>query len=138
MAIFTVHLPPAPGAAFPPPEKIVFLRDGFSTPAFVFGPFWLLWRRAWIAAAGWTLLLAIIGGAGMLLKIPSETMSFAGLATALILGFEGDRLLAWSLRRQGYVEADLVIGDNVEEAEEVYFGRLRANVRASLPVESGA
>jgi hypothetical protein len=137
MAIFTVHYPPTPGGQ-PPPEKIVFLRDGFSTPAFIFGPFWLLWRRAWIAAAGWTLLLAAIAGAGAALKIPSEAMSWAGLATALILGFEGDRILAWSLQRRGYVEGDVVIGDNEEEAEEVYFGRMRANAPESQPAESGA
>jgi hypothetical protein len=121
VATFTVHLPPS--SAEPAPEKIVFLRDGFSTPAFVFGPLWLLWRRAWIAALGWTLLLAAIGGIGALLKISSVFTTLVGFAAALVLGFEGSRLLAWSLQRRGYVESDVVIGDNEEEAEEAYFGR---------------
>lgn len=45
MASFSVFAPPGAQMA---PEKIVFLRDGFSTPAFLFGPFWLLWKRAWL------------------------------------------------------------------------------------------
>jgi hypothetical protein len=135
MASFTVHLPPAGDIA---PDKIRFLREGFSAPAFVFGPFWLLWKRAWLPALGWTLLLAAIGGAGALFKMPKDAMSLVGLAAAAILGFEGDRLLAWSWRRRGYVEKDVVIADNEDEAEEVYFGRLRASSPEMTPAESGA
>lgn len=135
MAVFTVHLPPEGEAA---PEKIRFLREGYSWPAFVFGPFWLLWKRAWIAAVAWTLLLFLIGGAGSVFKMPKDAMSLVGLAAALILGFEGDRVIAWSLRRRGYEEKDVVIADNEEEAEEVYFGRLRASSGQTLPAESGA
>lgn len=132
MAIYTVHLPPTPAGETPAPERIVFLRDGFSVAAFLFGPFWLLWKRAWIPAAGWTLLLTLVGVAGAALKIPSGAMSWAGLAAAMILGFEGDRFLAWTLQRRGYVEGDVVAGDNEEEAEEAYFGRLRGGASETL------
>jgi hypothetical protein len=123
MATFTVHVPQ--GSA-----------DGFSVPAFVFGPFWLLWKRAWVPAALWTALLALLAGAGSLLKMPPDNVGVIGFAISAILGFEGDRVLAWSLRRRGYVERDVVIGDNEAEAEEVFFGRLRAG--ASSAAESRA
>jgi hypothetical protein len=123
MAIYTVHLPPEGVAR---PEKVVFLRDAFCAPAFVFGPLWLLWKRAWIAALGWSLLLAAIAGFGAYSMLPKYATSFLALAAALVLGFEGDRILAWSLQRRGYVEGDLVNADSEEEAEMVYFGRLRA------------
>ncbi|WP_330083091.1 DUF2628 domain-containing protein [Methylocystis iwaonis] len=135
MAIFTVHLPPE-GAARP--DKIVFLRDSFSTPAFIFGPLWLLWKRAWIAALGWSLLLAAISAFGVSFMLPKLATSFLALAAALVLGFEGDRILAWSLQRRGYVEGDLVNADSEEEAEMVYFGRLRAFSPETLPSESRA
>jgi hypothetical protein len=135
MATFTVHLPPEGIAA---PERIVFLREGFSTPALLFGPFWLLWKRAWIAALGWTLLLGVIAAFGYAFKIESDAMSLVGLAAAVTLGFEGERLLAWSLQRRGFVESDVVIGDSIEEAEEVWFGRLRASQTQTLPAETGA
>lgn len=133
MATFTVHVPQenAGGAG-----NAVFVREGFSFPAFAFGPFWLLWKRAWIPAALWTALLALVAGLGSLLKMPPDAVGVVGFAVSAILGFEGDRILAWSLRRRGYVERDVVIGDNEAEAEEVFFGRLRAD--APLPAESRA
>jgi hypothetical protein len=139
MTSFTVHVPPErPGEGLAP-EKIVFLRDGFSTSAFVFGPFWFLWKRAWLPALLWAGLLALVAGAGALARIPADAMSLAGLAVSLFLGFEAGRILAWSLARRGYVESDVVIGENEEEAEAVYFERLRARGAQPAPaVETGA
>jgi hypothetical protein len=126
MTSFTVHILPTPPGQEPAPEQIVFLRDSFSPAAAVFGPLWFLWKRAWAPAILWTLILAAIAGIGALLKVPADAMSVAGLAAAVFLGFEGGRLLAWSLQRRGYVESDVVLGENQEEAELVYFERLRA------------
>ncbi|WP_036282678.1 DUF2628 domain-containing protein [Methylocystis sp. ATCC 49242] len=125
MAIFTVHLPPTAQGAAPAPEKIVFLRDGFSWPAFFLGPFWLLWRRAWIAAAAWTALLTVIGLVAWKLKISRDAMSWLGLSLAVWLGLEGERIVAWALARRGYVETDVVVGDDEEEAEMAFFHRWR-------------
>jgi len=126
MAIFTVHLPPTAAGASPAPDKIVFLRDGFSFYAFFFGPFWLVWSRAWIAAAAWTLLLTLIGLAAWKLKVPRDAISSLGLTLAVWLGFEGERLIAWTLARRGYAEQDVVVADSEEEAEEAFFHRWRA------------
>lgn len=138
MAIFTVHLPPtAPGAALEP-EKIVFLREGFNYFAFVFGPFWLLHKRAWIAAAGWALLLTTIGVLAWKLRVPKEAISWVPLALATWLGFEGDRLVAWTLARRGYAESDVVIADDADEAEAVYFHKLQSAAPAPLAQEPSA
>ena len=71
MAIFTVHIPAARAGEAPSAEKIVLLRDGFSIPAMLLGPFWLAWNRAWIPAIGWTALLAVIVFAGVKLGASS-------------------------------------------------------------------
>lgn len=129
MAIFTVHLPPTAAGQRPAPEKIVFLRDGFSWPAFIFGPFWLAWRRAWLVAGLWTLLLVAVGLIAWKLRVSRDAMSWLTLALAAWLGFEGGRLVAWSLARRGYVEHDLVIGDDVDEAEAAFFHRWSASAQ---------
>ncbi len=135
MTSFTVHVPPAAPGQPPAPEKIVFLRDAFSPSAFVFGPLWFLWKRAWLPAFLWALLLALLAGAGALLKIPADAMSLAGLAASVFLGFEAGRILAWSLKLRGYTESDVVIGDNEDDAEAVYFSRLRARESQGAPTE---
>jgi hypothetical protein len=122
MATFTVHLPPGEGA----PEKIVFLRDGFSWAAFLFGPFWLAWRKAWIPAAAYTLALILIALLDWKADIGKDTMAWANIAIGVALGFEGTRLVAWSLARSGYEEKMVVIGDSLDEAEEVFFHHWRA------------
>lgn len=61
-----------------------------------------------------------------------------GLALAAWLGFEGRQILAWSLRRRGYVESDLVVAENEEEAEDVYFARIAAGVTPAPPAEAAA
>jgi hypothetical protein len=132
MAIFTVHLPPAPAGAPPAPEKIVFLRDdGFAWPAFFFGPFWLAWHKAWLATLLWTLALAALGLLGWKLHISGDVLSWAGLAMSVLLGYEGSRLVAWTLARRGFTESAVVIGDSADEAEEVFFH----NWRKPAPVE---
>jgi hypothetical protein len=125
MAIFTVHVPATSAGETPPPEKIVLLRDGFSLPATLFGPFWLAWNRAWLPAIGWAVLLAAIALAGHELGLPKRTMALVSLALSVVLGFEGVRLLAWSLARKGYSESGVVMGDDAEQAEEIFFHNWR-------------
>ena len=52
MSSYTVHEPPLrAGAAAPEPERYVFVRDGFSFWAFLFGPLWMLRHRMWLVLA---------------------------------------------------------------------------------------
>jgi len=123
MAIFTVHTPAGEPRAS---EKFVFLRDGFSIPAFVFGPLWLLWNRAFLAAAGWAAIMTVAGLGAARLGMTEEALPLVNTALALALGFEGVRLLAWTLERRGFLESGVVRADNAEEAEEIYFHDWRA------------
>jgi hypothetical protein len=120
MAAFTVHIPNA--ASVPvAPEKIIFLRDGFSWSAFFLGPLWLIWRRAWLAALLWTLALVVIALASARLGLPKGVASTMGFVLAVLLGFEGSRFVAWSLARKGYSESAVVIADDIDDAETVFF-----------------
>ncbi len=133
MAIFTVHIPATRAGEAPSAEKIVLLRDGFSVPATLLGPFWLAWNRAWIPAIGWTALLALIVFAGVKLGASSETLSLVNAALACLLGFEGSRLVAWSLARRHYSESAVVIGETADEAEEIFFHNWRGASAVAPP-----
>lgn len=131
MAMFTVHIPPAAAGPRPATEDIVFLRDEFSWAAFFFGPIWLLWNRAFLAALLWTLLLAAAYLIAWQLRVPKDAMPAIGVAFGVLLGFEGCRLRAWTLARRGYVESDIVMGHDAEEAEAVFFHRWRPVTEAT-------
>jgi hypothetical protein len=138
MAAFTVHIPNVAAGETVSPEKIVFLRDEFSWGAFFFGPLWLAWRRAWLAALLWTLGLVLLTIAGQRLGLGRGFASTIGCALAVVLGFEGSRVVAWALARKGYSESDLVIGDDIDEAEMVFFHRWRHEGATSFAPQSGA
>ena len=72
MATFTVHIPAARAGEAPSAEKIVLLRDSFSVPAMLLGPFWLAWNRAWSPAIGWAALLVSIVFAGQAEAAPES------------------------------------------------------------------
>jgi len=123
MAVYMV-MTPAGGAAAS--EKVVFLRDGFSIGAFVFGPFWLFWNRAYAAAGMWLALVTLVAVGGASLGVPSAAAALINLALSLALGFEGVRLVTWTLERRGFRESGVVACDNAQEAEEVFFHNWRA------------
>lgn len=138
MAAFTVHIPNVAAGETVSPEKIVFLRDEFSWGAFIFGPLWLAWRRAWLAALLWTLGLILLAVVGQKLGLGRGFASTIGFALAVLLGFEGSRIVAWTLARKGYSESDVVIGDDIDEAEMVFFHRWRHIGATSFAPPPGA
>ena len=138
MAAFTVHVPGADVDGAVAADKIVFLRDGFSWAAFVFGPLWLAWRRAWLVALLWALTLVVVAFGGEKLGLSHDFATLIGLALAVLLGFEGSRLVAWTLARKGYRECAVVLGDDLEEAETAYFNQLRRDTIARGPQGSSA
>ena len=130
MAIYVVMAPAGDGEDS---EKVVFLRDGFSIAAFVFGPFWLFWNRAYLAAALWLALMTMLAVGGRALGVQPEATALINFALSLALGFEGLRLIVWTLERRGFRQSGIVACDNAQEAEEVFFHNWRAADPSSRP-----
>ena len=118
MAIYLVMTPAGEGEAL---EKAVFLRDGFSIGAFIFGPLWLVWNRAFLAAGLWFALITTLAFGGTALGVRPEATALINFALAIALGFEGVRLLVCALERRGFRERAVVACDSAQEAEEVFF-----------------
>src|SRR5277367_3695469 len=61
MSLFTVHLPKADYAELssgrPDPARAVFVAEGFSRGAFIFGPLWLLSCGLWLAFLVWLVVI---------------------------------------------------------------------------------
>ncbi len=89
MKTWTVHLKPD--------AEPVLLREGWSWGAFVFGPFWLLFQRAWVPGV---LVLALTLVLTAVARQP--TQGVLSLALGVLLGLLGRDLVRWSLERRGY------------------------------------
>lgn len=133
MAVFTVHAPQGRLEPVSDPERVEFVKDGFSWGAFLFGPFWMLWNRLWIALAVWIvavpslLFLASLvgGGRGSLLVL-----------TSLFLGLEGNAILANGLRWRGLALSGLTVGATRDEAERRFFAARPAPTPMLNPVRA--
>jgi Protein of unknown function (DUF2628) len=130
MAIYVAMAPAGEDEAS---EKVVFLRDGFSLAAFVFGPFWLFWNRAYLAAGLWLALMTALAVGGTALGVRPEATALINFALSLALGFEGVRFIIWTLERRGFRQSGIIACDNAQEAEEVFFHNRRAAYPSSRP-----
>ena len=108
MKIFTAHLRPR---AAP-----VLLPEAFSLAALLFGPIWLLLRRAWVPAVLVCCAWFALAAAPMPLRVP------AGLALAWLTGLCGHDMVRWSLARRGYMLAHVLAARDADAA----FARLLA------------
>lgn len=119
---YTVHIPPADNR--PDEERTmdtVFIKEGYSIWAGLFGPFWSLANGMWIEAAahfGGIIVLSILMD---LIGFNAEAISSTITLANLIFG-----LFARDLQRSYYQNLDyqmdsVVIGKNYDDCEARYF-----------------
>lgn len=125
MAVYTVHQPPLrQGETAPDPDRFVLVRDGFYFWAFLLGPIWMIWRRLWLVLVLY-ILAAIAVAAALRYTGASNAMQFvAFFAVALLVGLEAATLRRWTLKRRGWKDAGVVVGDDPESAERRFFADL--------------
>jgi hypothetical protein len=137
MNVYTVHLKGSQDD-LATLERAVFVREGFSWAALIFGPLWLLWNRLWLALVVWLALESA-------LVIWNVFSSPAHLVTTalvflmhLALAFEASQLRRGALARRRFQTAGLVQGRRLMEAEGAFF-RGAIKDRPNAPFEgSGA
>jgi hypothetical protein len=119
---FTVHEPPNPPAdRVERAERLVFVKDGFSFAALLFGPLWLLFNRMWAALLAYLVVALALGTLLELLKVPSVWASLTGIALNLIVALEADSIRRWTLGRRGWQLIGSVVGRSTAECERRFF-----------------
>jgi hypothetical protein len=135
MAIFTVHLPRGefPGTAPGMTElaRAVFVPEGFSWRAFIFGPLWLLSRGLWLAFIVWLAAIVALSILAALYLTPTAA-GVIFVAIELYLGLEGNALRRAKLKWRGYRCVDVVAGGQRDAAERTFFARF-FTAKASPP-----
>jgi hypothetical protein len=124
MAAYSVFAPPLSQAGAAGAERFRFVRDGFSWPAFILGPIWMLFHRLVLVLVLWLAVVLILGAVTRLLGVPSGTASLVFLLLALLIGLEASTLRSWTLKRRGWREIGIVVADELEAAERRFFDEL--------------
>jgi len=119
---FTIYEPPNPPAdRIERAERLVFIRDGFSFPALLFGPFWLLFNRLWAVFALYMVVAFATSVTLEWMKVVPFWTSVAGIALNFIVALEADSIRRWSLERNGYRLIGTVVGRSMAECERRFF-----------------
>lgn len=116
MKVYTTHR--SPNA---PREHALFIKDGFSWPAFLFPVIWLIIKRLWLALALYILAVAVISVTASATDLSGASVFVILLGLNLILGFEANKLNRRALTRRGFAEEGPFVGEDLEEAELKYF-----------------
>ena len=118
MQVYTVHEPQRPAETIEErADALVFIKEGFSLPAFLFGPFWLVAHRLWLALSGYIAAFLAIRLLMWLLPGGQGALGSVLLLASLGFGLEANTLRRWALERRGYRLIGTAAGRTFEECE---------------------
>jgi hypothetical protein len=100
---------------------VVFVKDGFSWPAFFIPFVWMIWHRLWLALVAYIVVAVGLAGIGYLSGFPDGLATMLGLLINLFFGLEGNNFRRRSLARRGYNEVADIVASDREEAAWRYF-----------------
>jgi len=122
VTVYAVYEPPAGTKDLTErAEKLAFVKEGFSWPAFFIPLLWLLYQRMWIE---FTVLLLIYIGVSVAIGADSQAQALSfwiNLAISVLFAFEANDLREASLRRRGYRFAGTASGRSRTDAERSFF-----------------
>ncbi len=122
MIIFTVHEPQHPSRNIDArADSIVFVKEGFTIWGFLFGPLWLLYNRLWLAFVLTVIFMAGLAALLVQFGLKDQSLVIVDVLVSLIIGFEGNDILRWSLQRKGYALLGSVAGRSRLECERRFF-----------------
>ena len=118
MTTYSVYEPSKPPADLAErAERLAFVKEGFSWPAFFVPFFWLIYHRMWIELVLLMVLLVSLQLAFGLDERGEALVGWASLAVSLLFAFEANDLRTASLERRGYKLAGVASGESRDTAE---------------------
>jgi hypothetical protein len=123
VTVFAVYEPPVQAPdLIERADRLAFVKEGFSWPAFFVPLLWPIYHRMWIELA--VLVLVYIA---MQLAIGTDAegqtlTAWAGFAISVLFAVSANDLRAASLERRGYRLAGVASGRDRTDAERSFFG----------------
>lgn len=117
LKLYTVHVEKY---GINPEPDIRLVKEGFNWAACVFSVVWALIKGYWWVALG-LLGAEIVLSLGMiLLNLDDMAQIILNIGFAAFVGVYANDLARWTLSRRGFVEDDVVGGQNAEHALQRY------------------
>ena len=119
MKIYTVYTHPDKDID----QKPVFVREGFSFGAFVFGALWALYHRLWLV---FLLIVAVdvaLGYVSQMHLLLKPTVVAIQFGFSLMVGYMGNDWIRARLLRSEFELVDITVSDSLLRAEQRYFER---------------
>lgn len=115
--IYTVHTNSWSAA---PDGDAVLIKEGFSWPAFLFGPIWALWHGMWRTAIALLLLSAAVSGAAFFAGL-TEAGDFAlSMGLQVAMGLWANDWRRYVLARRDVFERGAIAARRLRDAERRY------------------
>jgi len=144
MRLFSVHAKsPLPERVKAEADEVRFVKEGFAWWGFFFPLPWLLVKGMWLVFALTLAVAIVIVAGGDALGVPALAVTALAFGINIIVGFMGNDLYRWTLRRRGLVDVGPASGDDREEAELRFFLALPSTeavpspAAATFPAQSG-
>lgn len=122
MTVYSVYEPPVPAPdVIERADRLAFVKEGFSWPAFFVPLLWLLYHRMWIE---FVVLLLVYIALQLVFGTDAQGQTlaaWASFAIGVLLAFEGNDLRTASLERRGYRLAGVASGRDRIDAERSFF-----------------
>jgi hypothetical protein len=117
MKLFTIH---RNDYGLSPEPDIRVVKEGFNGFACIFSFLWALIGGYWMLAIGLLVVSVIISGVFGVLGLDLFGQAVVNIAFALLVGYQANDLVRWTLKRRGFKECDVVSAANAEHALERY------------------
>lgn len=122
VSAFTVYEPPeCGGTKLEKAESLVFVGDGFSWLAALFGQLYFILRGEWLGLLVYVAAALVLSGLLYLAGADNSWFVWMFVLLNIVAGFEASELKRWSLARAGWREIATVSGRGQEEAERRFF-----------------
>ncbi len=122
MRVYTVHERSDPPAdRYDRAEALRFVREGFSWPAALFAPLWMIVRGLWLALLLYIVLVALLSFGMRAIGVGDEIATLVFIGLNVLIGFEADTIERWTLARKGWQTVATITGQDAVDCERRFF-----------------
>ena len=115
--IYTVHTNAWSAA---PDGDAVLIKEGFSLPAFLFGPLWALWHGMWRTAIVLLALSLAVSGAALVAGLADGAELVLSLGLQAAIGLWANDWRRYVLARRDVLERGVISARRLRDAEQRY------------------